>query len=348
MDVLVSVQHPAHVHFYRHAVAELRDRGHDTHVYAVDKDVTVDLLDAYDVDHTVLAERSPGRSVPRAQLTYEYRLWRAARRIGPDVVTGIGGVAASHVAALVGARSVAFTDTEHATLSNRLAFPFADQICTPTCYRHDVGPKQYAYPGYHELAYLHPDRFTPDPDALADLDVDPDDRFAVFRLVSWDAMHDADRVGFEDASGGCENVRDAAEELESMGVSVLITSEAPLPPALREYRATVPTHRIHDLLAYADLFLGESGTMSAESAVLGTPAIYVHEDDTGLIGELAEYGLAFPFHGPDRHTACFEKAIDILDGREDADWDARRERLLADRRDTTDVIVERLLDVGAR
>ncbi|QLG63940.1 DUF354 domain-containing protein [Halorarum salinum] len=348
MDVLVSVQHPAHVHFYRHAIAELRERGHDVHVFAVDKDVTVDLLEAHGVDHTVLAERSPGGSVPRAQATYEYRLWRAARRIEPDVATGIGGVAASHVATLVGARGVVFTDTEHATLSNRLAFPFADRICTPTCYRDRIGPKQYAYPGYHELAYLHPDRFTPDPDALADLDVDPDDTFVVFRLVRWDAMHNAGGDGFEDAAGGVEGLRNAIERLEATGADVLITSEKSLPPALEEYRATVATHRMHDLLAHADLFLGESGTMTAESAVLGTPSIYVHENDTGLTDDLAEYGLVYPFHGPDRHEAGLEKAVAVLEGREDADWGARRERLLADRRDTTDVIVERLLHEGTR
>ena len=341
MDVVVSVQHPAHVHFYRNAVRELAARGHAVHVFALDKDVTLDLLEAADVEYTALAERTPGGSVPRTQLTYEYRLWRAVRRIGPDVVTGVGGVAASHVAALVGARSVVFTDTEHATLSNRLAFPLADQICTPTCYRDQVGPKQYAYPGYHELAYLHPDRFDPDPDALAGLAVDPDDRFVVLRLVRRDAMHNAGGEAFPD-------VREAVERLEATGAAVLITSEADLPPDLEPYRATVDPHLMHHLLAFADAFVGESGTMTAESAVLGTPAVYVHENDTGLTDDLAEYGLVFPFHGPDRHRAGVRTAVEILDNEVDADWAARRARMLADRRDTTDVVVECLLDVGAR
>lgn len=341
MDVVVSVQHPAHVHFFGHAVEELEERGHSVHTFALDKDVTLDLLEAAGLEHAVLAERTAGGSVPRTQLTYEYRLWREARRIQPDVVTGVGGVAASHVAALVGARSVAFTDTEHATLSNRLAFPLADQICTPTCYRDRIGPKQYAYPGYHELAYLHPDRFTPDPDALADLDVDPDDRFVVLRLVRRDAMHNAGGEAFP-------AVRETVERLEATGAQVLVTSEASLPPDLESYRATVAPHRMHDLLAFADAFVGESGTMTAESAVLGTPAVYVHENDTGLTDDLADYGLVFPFHGVDRHRAGVEQAVAILDGDEDADWDARRKRMLADRRDTTDVIVERLLDVGGR
>ncbi|WP_435346639.1 DUF354 domain-containing protein [Haloarchaeobius sp. HRN-SO-5] len=340
MEAVVSVQHPAHVHFYKHAIETLRDRGHGVHVYAVDKDVTLDLLDATGIDYTPLASRGPDDHVAVSQLTYEYRLWRAARQHRPDVVTAIGGVAASHVATLLGARSVVFTDTEHATLSNRLAFPFADVICTPQCYRGDAGPKQFSYPGCHELAYLHPDRFTPSPAALESVHVGPDDTFVVLRLVRWNAMHNAGGEGFSD-------LEDVVERLEATGAEVLVTSEKPLPESVEDHRATVDPHHMHDLLAYADLFVGESGTMTAESAVLGTPAIYAHENETGLTQALATAGLVFPCHGPTRHADALEQAVDILDETYEADWTARRERLLADHRDTTDVVVERLLAAGA-
>jgi hypothetical protein len=343
MDVVVSVQHPAHVHFFKNAIAELRERGHDVHTYALDRDVTRDLLVAEGIDHTVLASRGPDDSVPLTQLAYEFRLWRAARRHDPDVLTAVGGVSASHVATLLGARSVVFTDTEHATISNRLAFPFADRICTPTCYREDVGSKQYAYPGYHELAYLHPDRFSPSPDALDDVGVDPAETFVVLRLIRWNAMHNVGGEGFED-------LEDVVERLEESGAAVLITSEKPLPSSLEDRRAVLEPHRMHDLLAYADLFVGESGTMTAESAVLGTPAVYAHENDTGLTEDLAEYGLVFPCHGPNRHVDALDRALSILDGDEgdERDWERRRTRMLEDRRDTTDVIVERVLDGRGR
>jgi len=338
MEVVVSVQHPAHVHFFKHAIEALEERGHETHVYALDKEVTRELLVANDIDHTVLASKAPDDSVALTQLSYEFRLWRAARRHDPDVVTAVGGVAASHVAAMLGARCVIFTDTAHATLSNSLAFPFADLVCTPTCFEADAGPKQYAYPSYHELAYLHPDRFTPSADALDAVDVDPEETFVVLRLTRWNAMHNSGGEQFDDLDA-------VIEQLESAGARVLITSEEPLPESLQDHRATVPPHRMHDLLAYADLFVGESATMAAESAVLGTPAVFVHVDETGLTAELEEYGLVFTHHGPDRRMAGLQRAVDLLDG-DGGDWAARRERVLADREDTTDIIVERLLDVG--
>ncbi|MFB6165591.1 MAG: DUF354 domain-containing protein [Haloarculaceae archaeon] len=339
LTVVVSVQHPAHVHFFRHALDELAARGHETHVFAQEKDVTVDLLDAYGIDHTVVGTRRSLGALPATQLAFEYRLWRATRALDPDVMTAVGGVAVSHVAALVGAESVVFTDTEHATLVNALAFPFADRVCTPECYRGDAGPGQHTYPGYHELAYLHPDRFDPDPRALDDAHVAPEDRYVVLRLVRWNATHNA-------GDGGLDDVHDAVSRLAATGAEVVISAEGDLPPDLESRRTTVATERVHDLLYYADLFVGESGTMTAESAVLGTPSVYVNANETGLAADLADYGVVYPHCGPDRHERAIETAEALLADPERVDWAARRRRLLADRRDTTDVVVEQVLDAG--
>ncbi|WP_458210691.1 DUF354 domain-containing protein [Haladaptatus sp. NG-SE-30] len=332
MRVFVTIQHPAHVHFFRNAIAELESEGHDVHVFAREKEMAVELLQRYDISHEVLAGTASGLSqLARVQATYEARLLRRAVQLKPDVITAIGGVAAAHVAKLGGARSVVFYDTEHAKLIQNLAFPFADAVYTPDCYTGSVGPKQVRYDGYHELAYLHPDRFTPDPTVVTDLGLNPDDTFVVLRLVEWGASHDIGQSGFDD-------VRDVVTRLEAAGADVLITSERSLPSELESRRATVEPHRMHDLLAYADLFVGEGATMAAESAVLGTPAIYVNTLTMGYTDELDErYELLFNYQGDDRHARALEKAVEILEG--DDDWQERRERLLADKVDTTDVIL---------
>ncbi|MCO8247107.1 MULTISPECIES: DUF354 domain-containing protein [unclassified Haladaptatus] len=335
MRVFVTIQHPAHVHFFRNAIAELEDEGHDVHVFAREKEMAVELLHRYDIDHEVLAGTASGLSeLARVQATYEARLLRRAVQLKPDVITAIGGVAAAHVATAVRARSVIFYDTEHAKLIQNLAFPFADAIYTPDCYTRDVGSKQVRYPGYHELAYLHPDRFTPDPTVVEELGLDPEEKFTVLRLVEWGASHDVGQGGFDD-------VRDVVTQLEDAGSEVLITSERSLPSSLESHRATVAPHRMHDLLAFADLFVGEGATMAAESAVLGTPAIYVNTLTMGYTDELDErYELLFNYQQEDRHERALEKSVSILEG--DTDWQQRRERLLDDKVDTTDVILRAL------
>jgi len=166
---------------------------------------------------------------------------------------------------------------------------------------------------------------------VEDLGLDPEETFTVLRLVEWGASHDVGQGGFDD-------VRDVVERLEDAGSEVLITSERSLPSSLESRRATVPPHRMHDLLAFADLFVGEGATMAAESAVLGTPAIYVNTLTMGYTDELDErYELLFNYQQEDRHARALEKAVSILEG--DTDWQERRERLLDDKVDTTDVIV---------
>ncbi|MFC7045292.1 DUF354 domain-containing protein [Halobacteriaceae archaeon GCM10025711] len=335
MKVVVTIQHPGHVHFFRHAIDRLQDDGHEVHVFARASDVTADLLAAYDIPHRMLAgEADSLASLAAVQARYEFRLLRAARRIEPDVITAIGGIAAAHVAAVVGARSVVFTDTEHATLINALAFPLADVVGTPASFRKDLGDKQVRYEGFHELAYLHPNRFTPDPSVLDGLDVDEDDPLVVMRLVSWGASHDVGQGGFGD-------IRDAVDRLEAQGATVVLTSETSLPPELESRRYRLPPHRIHHLLYYADLFVGEGATMAIESAVLGTPALYVNTLDAGCLSELeTDYGLLFGFSGEDRHERALERAESVLANPDTGKWERRRGRLLTEKEDTTGTILD--------
>ena len=341
MRVVVTIQHPGHVHFFKHAITELEDRGHEVFVFARENEVAVDLLEAYGIDHEVLAGASDSLlSLAAVQATYETRLLRRARRIKPDVITAIGGVAAAHVATAVRARSVVFYDTEHATLITKLAYPFADVVCTPACYGGEIGTKHVTYPGYHELAYLHPDRFDPDQSVREAVGVDPEETLAIARLSDWGASHDVGQGGFDD-------VRDVFARLEDAGATVRLTAEGELPADLAPRKLTTPPERMHDLLAAADLVVSEGATTAAEAAVLGTPAVYVNSQSLGYTDELeAEYGLLFGFSGEDRHAAAIEQAVSILAADDSAPWARRRDRLLADRIDVTDRIVHELEMAG--
>ena len=341
MRIVVTIQHPGHVHFFRYAIRELEDRGHDVYVFARENEVTTDLLDCFGIEHEVLAGSSNSLlSLAAVQATYETRLYRHARRIDPDVITAIGGVAAAHVATLLDAKSVVFYDTEHATIITKLAYPFADVVCTPACYRDDVGPKQARYPGYHELAYLHPNRFDPDPSVLEEFGLESDESLAVVRVSGWDSSHDVGQGGFDDVS-------DVVTRLEAAGATVRLTSEVPLPSALESNRLTTSPDRFHDLLYYADVVVGEGATTAAESAVLGTPAVYVNSLSLGYTTELEErYGLVFNYHGEDRHARSLETAVEILESDEQTTWEDRRERLLAETVDVTEVVVSEVEAAG--
>jgi len=183
-------------------------------------------------------------------------------------------------------------DTEHAKFANGVTFPFADVICTPSCFNYDAGPKQVRYNGYHELAYLHPNRFTPDPAVLTELGLAEGDPFTIVRFVSWQASHDVGQHGIRNKVG-------LVKALESYG-RVLITSEGALPEELRSYQIRVSPEKLHDLLYYATLYVGEGATTASECAVLGTHAIYVNSLGLGYTTEEDEkYHLVSDFSGRD-------------------------------------------------
>ena len=66
-------------------------------------------------------------------------------------------------------------------------------------------------------------------------------------------------------------------------MTVYISSEKALPSELAQYKLSTPSAQIHDVLANADLYVGDSQTMATEAALLGTPAIrsnsFVGEND---------------------------------------------------------------------
>lgn len=341
MRIIVTIQHPGHVHFFKHAIRSLEERGHEVFVFARENEVTADLLEHYGIEYEMLAGTYDSLpSLVAVQATYEARLLARALRIKPDVITAIGGPAAAHVSKLVGARSVVFYDTEHATIIKKLAYPFADAIYTPECYRDEIGPKQVRYPGYHELAYLHPDRFEPDPGVLAENGIDPDGTLAIVRFSGWDSSHDMGQGGFDDPA-------EVVSRLEEAGARVLITSEVDLPPDLEPYRLTTDPAGMHDLLYYADVFVGEGATTAAEAALLGTPAVYVNTLTMGYIDDIEERGLLFGYDGPDRHERGLERAIEIIEDDDPKRWDRNRERALREAIDVTDVIVTALENAGA-
>lgn len=338
--VVFTVSHPHDVHLFRNAIDVLSEKGFQLHVFAREKEITTTLLEKYAIPHTILGNNHTSKAeLIWSWSSFGFNLFREARQIQPDLMVAEVGAAVAPISWLLGIDSLIFLDAEHAQLQNSLAFPFATQICTPACFWTDIGSKQVRYDGYQELAYLHPDRFDPDPSVLDEADIDEGETFVILRTVGWNAAHDINAGGF----AGLEAVID---DLEAEGVSVIVTSETPLPDNLASYELSIEPHRMHDLLYYADLYVGESATMATESAIVGTPAVYVSTLEVGYTNEIAqEYGLIFNYSGGDRQRQAVTQAKAILNGSYDADWEARWRRLIAEKCDTTMVILEQIQEM---
>jgi len=336
MRIMIGMGHPKDVHFWKNIINNFVKGGHEIKILAWDKDVTLYLLNIYGYSYEILG-RSCKYWVRKLYelLKSEHIAFKIANEFKPDILVGREPCFA-HVSKLIGKPFIAFSDTEHSTLSHWLTYPFSDVICTPSCFKKRVDPRRHiTFNGYQELSYLHPKYFKPDQSVLDALGLSKEDRFFIIRFVSWEATHDIGKCGFADKE---KFIR----ELEDHG-RVYITSEGRTSKFLEKYRITIPPEKMHDILYYATLYIGEGATMASEAAVLGTPAIYVNTLKVGYLDELEKrYGLVFNFPGgKTAQERAFSKAIELLEEKHlKSVWRKKKEKLLSEKVDVTKFVTE--------
>jgi uncharacterized protein len=308
MRALFDIVHPSQVHFYRHLHAGLQADGHATLVVGRDKEVTLDLLNAFGIEHETFGRAGSKSVLGRAGelLARDAYLVRRALRFRPDVVL-TRNPAGVHAARLTGAQVVWDTnDGRAAGPLFHLGAPLANVITSPSWLSEDYGPRHRRYRGPKELAYLHPNWFEPGPNIRQALGVPSEAPLFVLRFVAHDAIHDVHTSGLSEPQK-----RELVERLADLG-TVVISSEGPLSAELEPYRYRIGATRIHDVLAAADLFIGDSGSMAAEAGVLGTPSLRLSAwvgPVRGYLGRMEQdYGLVRCFT-PDT-MAEFESALD--------------------------------------
>ncbi len=341
VNILFDINHPADVHFFRHAIAELQAAGHRILITAREKDVTLSLLDRFGLAYIRLSTARPGLlNLGWELICRNIKMIRLYRRELVALSVAFTGASIGQVGRLLGVPSLVFYDNEQAWLQNWLTFPFATRIYTPACFRDDLGPKQIRFNGVKELAYLHPNRYRPDPSVLELLGVAPGQAYVVIRSIAWAAAHDVGQTGL-----GPQSLLALAREV-SLYARVYVVAETALAPELEPYRVPVPIERIHDVLAYAAVFIGEGPTMVCESACLGIPAIYLGSLMPSPVTVLEEAGLIF--HVPE-HNKIVPKVLELLRRSTSEDWHRLARAFVDTHEDVTAWIVREILEfVAAR
>jgi predicted glycosyltransferase len=328
MRILIDILHPAHVHFFRNFHAEMTDRGHQLCITARDKDRSVELLQAFGLPYQQISRQKSGAGLAVEMARRTARLMKIMRSFRPDVMTGIMGPSIALAGAVRRVPAVVFYDTEFAVQTNRIVYPLAHSVCTPDCYQGKVPGRHSQYAGYHELAYLHPNRFQPDPAVLGDFGIRPGEPYSIVRFVSWQAVHDRKERGLS-----AKQKLHLIEVLQRRG-RVLISSESPLEGHLADLAVPGRVEQIHHLIAHARLVVGESATMSSEAAVLGVPAVFIATTGRGYTDdEERRYGLVRHFT-EDQYDMALSAIEEIL-AEPAATWQKTRQRLLEEKIDVT-------------
>jgi len=348
MRYLFYMGHPAHFHLFKNIILNLKDKGHEVRLLIKKKDILEELLQRMGWEYTNINPK--GRADNKISIAWnllkrDLEMFRIARRFKPNAMMGTSAEI-SHTGTLLGIPSIVFDedDADAIPLFSKLAHPLATRILAPRCTRMGKWEKKKSgYEGYHELAYLHPDYFTPDASVISELK--PEEKYFVIRFSRLGAHHDSGVTGISDelALKICEILRPHGR--------IFISSERDLGPALEPYRIKLNPLSIHHVLYYAQLVICDSQTMSAEAGVLGTPFIRYNDfvDRLSYLEELEKtYGLGFGIKPPnDEQLLNKVSELASAEGMKE-EWQKRRNKMLAEKIDLVQFATQVILETSKK
>ena len=331
MNILIDINHPAHVHLYRNVYKMLVEKGHKVLVVVKEIPSAMKLLDLYGIPYVNIGKKDD--SIMRKgmdQLVYDKRLLKIVREHHTDIGLG-SSINIPHVSKMNRMKSIILDDDDDGAepLFVKFGHPFADTILSPVDTPRRSKKKIYVH-AYHELAYLHPNRFQPDSSVLQEAGVIQGEPYFILRFNAFKAHHDVGVVGLT-----IENKRRLVEYLKTKG-KVFITTERDIDDEFKPYQLKVSPEKAHSLMYYATMLIGDSQTMTSEAAVLGTPAIRCNTF-VGRIHYLEEeehkYNLTYGFC-PEQSEAMFQKIEELLSMPNlKEEWQIRRQKMLSEKID---------------
>lgn len=140
MNIVVDINHPAHVHYFKNFIWQMEKKGHKVLITATDREMARKLLEIYSFEYINMGNY--GNSLIEKMINIplmDIKLYRAVKTFHPDIFIGFGSIRAAHTARLMGKVCINLEDTEHTKWENSAYIPFTNAILTPKCFRSGLG-----------------------------------------------------------------------------------------------------------------------------------------------------------------------------------------------------------------
>ncbi|MCR5573863.1 MAG: DUF354 domain-containing protein [Bacteroidaceae bacterium] len=320
MKILININHPAHVHYFRNFIQLMEAKGHQFCVINRDSKMINQLLDNYGIPHTIRNKRpEKAGTVASLKNLLTMILWciRKSFSFRPDMYMGFASSACAITSWLFRKPCILIDDTEHNTMTHKLYMPVCSKVLTPFYFETDLGNqgKQVRFNAYVEQLYLHSAYYKKQTGVLEELNVKPKE-YVLIRYVAYDAHHDV-------------NVRPIPEETKKAIVKkiakryrVFVSLEkSDKDPFYDDYVLEISPEKMHDVEANAKFMVAEGATMASECFLLGVPYLYLNPLKVGNINYQCK-------NYPDRcfRTTDSDVAMKVLDQLMNSEVDGEAER----------------------
>ncbi len=284
MNILIDINHPAHVHYFRNFIKLMEVKGHQFCIVNRDSKMINQLLDYYGIEH-VIRNRRPNKKGTLSSLINLLKMivWciRESIKFHPDFYIGFGSSACAVTSFLFNKPCILMDDTEHNTLNHRLYLPFCSAVLTPFYFNKDFQSRkeniQIRFNAYVEQLYLHSSQYKKNTDVLVELGIKPKE-YVIVRYIAYDAHHDIDAHPLSD-----ETKKEIIKEI-AKHYRVYVSLEKGVNDHFYDsFLLNISPEKMHNLEANAKFMVTEGATMASESFVHGVPFLYINPLKCGNI-----------------------------------------------------------------
>lgn len=282
MKILIDINHPAHVHYFRNFIKLMEVKGHQFCVVNRDSKMINQLLDYYGIEHYNRNKR-PDKKGTVASLSNLLKMvvWciRKSFKFRPDLYVGFASSACAITSRLFNRPCILMDDTEHNTMNHKIYLPFCSSVLTPFYFKKDLGKKekQISFNAYVEQLYLHSSQYKKGYSVLDELGIKPK-KYVIVRYIAYDAHHDLKAHPLSD-----ESKKSIVKEI-SKRYRVLVSLEKGVDDTFYDdFLLNISPEKMHDLEANAKFMVTEGATMASESFVHGVPFLYINPLKCGNI-----------------------------------------------------------------
>ena len=282
MTIWFDLTNSPHINFFRQLIGELQQEGHRVIITCRPLANTIDLLDLYHMEYTVIGKHY-GKSIWKKALGFPIRVWELYQFIkNKNIDIGISQSSFySPIAGYLAKIPTIYTnDNEHAA-GNKISFLFAKKILVP-----EFIPKRnitnlfvkeskiYQYPGVKEGIYLWKKyKNVSYPTATAD---------KIFvRTEPQTAQYYSGQSNFLD-----EIIKDLKGDYQ---IVILPRNVDQInhysKPEFKGITICKKPMQLEDIAKECLLFIGAGGTMTREMAVIGVPTVSVYQDSLLAVDE---------------------------------------------------------------
>lgn len=311
MNILFELNHPAHAHLFKNTIRYLIKNGHNIKVIIKEVKILKVILDDAGIEHISFGNKSSNLLIKGInQFYYIFKAWKLHQKMKFDLGIGVS-VTLPLLSRITSMESVVLDDDDKKAtpLFAFLSHKNANILLRPAALKHEGENKNTIYyQGYHELAYLHPDVFSPDSSVLSEQGLNENELFFIIRLVSLKAHHDIGKKGINKLQ-----LSSMINILLPFG-KVVFTHETEGIDETGTLPLRVHPSRLHHLMSFAKLIISDGQTMCSEAACLGVPSVRIN-DFAGRISYLEEiekrWQLSYGFR-PDNFDSAIEKIKELL------------------------------------